>query len=90
MGKIKICLCMMVFSLTVFATQAACAVTEAWVFKGYAVGKHSGNETALSVMMPEVIRLDNGTYRMYYGAVDPTVGTGGACIKYAESSDGIR
>lgn len=69
--------------------QSALAVDETWVFKGYAVGKQPGNETALSVMMPEVIRLDNGTYRMYYGAVEPAVPPGGSCIKYAESSDAV-
>lgn len=92
MKKQKIMLFIIVFALAVLVTPAAGAVAETWVFQGYAVGKQPDNETALGVFMPEVIRLDNGTYRMYYGAqeqVVPPDPPGGACIKYAESADAI-
>lgn len=57
--------------------------------KGHTVGQKAGNETALSVMMADVVRLDDGTYRMYYGA--SALGTSGSlsAIKYAESGDGV-
>jgi hypothetical protein len=50
---------------------------------GYAVGKTNGTEIA-GVSMAEVIRLNDGTYRMYYGTV---LGGGLNGIKYAESAD---
>ncbi|MBI3928830.1 MAG: hypothetical protein HY319_25035 [Armatimonadetes bacterium] len=61
-----------------------------WVFRGYTVGTVPGNETppaTLSLSMADVIRLENGTYRMYYGAA---VDGGLTAIKYAESNDGIQ
>ncbi len=60
------------------------ATAETWILQGYAVGKTTGNEQALGVMMADVIRLDDGRYRMYYG----WMGQAGTGIKSAISSDG--
>jgi len=69
---------------------------ETWILKGYAVGKLAGSETESNVVMAEVLLLDNGTYRMYYGAAykskfydgEGVVG-GATSIKYAQSTDGV-
>jgi hypothetical protein len=68
--------------IDIFPVSAA-GPYETWVFKGYAVGKENGTEIA-GVSMAEVIRLDDGTYRMYYGTV---LGGGLNGIKYADSTD---
>ena len=69
---------------------------ETWVLKGFAVGEKAGHERGNSVMA-DVILLDDGTYRMYYGYSLEKVFTGDVAtaknppsIKYAESKDGIN
>lgn len=59
-----------------------------WQLAGNAVGQKAGNESVLGVMMADIIRLDDGTYRMYYGvAISAPPGSSTSAIKYAESSD---
>lgn len=81
------------------AALAQTSATETWTLKGYALGKDAGNETGM-VYMADVIGLDSGTYRMYYGYVASAGATQlaltarrqaaptGPSIKYAESADG--
>ncbi|MDQ7826127.1 MAG: hypothetical protein RDV48_25215 [Candidatus Eremiobacteraeota bacterium] len=57
--------------------------SETWLMKGYAIGRTNGTESG-NVLMPEVIKLDNGTYRMFYGHASQAQ----TDIKYAESPDG--
>jgi hypothetical protein len=57
--------------------------SETWGFGGFALGKKAGNEDAFGVMMADVIKLDGGRYRMYYG----WAGQGGTGIKSAISND---
>lgn len=66
---------------SVVVPRGGLAQTETWTFRGHAVGRTNGTDAA-GAFMPEVIRLENGTYRMYYAT--PT-----REIKYAESSDGV-
>lgn len=70
--------------------------SEKWVLKGFAVGEQVGNEYG-NTIMADVIRLDNGTYRMYYGHSLGVIFSGNVptanwttSIKYAESEDGIN
>ncbi|MGV8118372.1 MAG: hypothetical protein AB2L14_01280 [Candidatus Xenobiia bacterium LiM19] len=72
-------------SAVVPSPSPSASVAETWSFKGFALGQSIGNETNNS-FMPDVIRLDNGLYRMYYGHSSPSENT----IKYAESADGIN
>ncbi len=60
-------------------------VSETWILKGLALGQAIGNETQ-NVFMPDVLRLDSGSYRMFYGHLSAV----GNSIKYAESADGIN
>ena len=46
-------------------TESNTPVAERWIFGGYAIGLNAGNEEG-SVFMPDVISLENGTYRIYY------------------------
>jgi len=69
---------------------------EEWVLKGFAVGEKAGHGKG-NTIMADVILLDNGIYRMYYGYSLGMIFTGHVatpqeppCIKYAESKDGIR
>jgi hypothetical protein len=64
-------------------------VTGNWVLQGYAVGAHAGNQLNGGVIMADVIVLDNGTYRMYYGFT-PTTGAVASMIRYAESTDAVQ
>lgn len=61
---------------------------EVWKFKGYCVGEKAGNEPSRSgsVLMPNILQLDGGGYRMYYNKSIP----GQNQIKYAESTDGLN
>lgn len=68
---------------SVTADVTLTAKQQKWVLAGYAVGKTAGNDSN-TVSVPEVIRLANGTYRMYYGGFDAN----GSAIRYAESTDG--
>jgi hypothetical protein len=63
-------------------------VTGNWVLKGYAVGAHAGNQLNGGVMMADVIRLDNGSYRMYYGFT-PNSGSPASEIRCADSPDAV-
>jgi len=59
---------------------------ESWVLGGYALQ----SATDAYLQMAEVIRLDDGRYRMFYGAGDyGAEGSTGTSIKSAISSDGI-
>lgn len=55
-----------------------------WQFQNVVVGQSAGNETEVNVLMSDVIRLTDGSYRMYYNAG----GKGKSLINYAESADG--
>lgn len=60
--------------------------SELWRFQKAVIGKTQGNETTMgSYIMPEIIRLDDGTYRMFYTVNAPS----STAIKYADSHDGI-
>ncbi len=67
---------------TVTVTAPAQPATERWVLQGYALGEQPANESGM-VSMSEILRLDSGLYRMFYGTMGPL----GSAIKYAESSD---
>ena len=59
---------------------------EKFTFGGICVGPAVGNESSVgSLKMPEVIRLDSGVYRLFYGKSLP----GNDSIKYADSLDGV-
>lgn len=60
---------------------------ETFVMKGICIGSMAGNEAPKSgsYLMPNIQRLDNGSYRMYYNRST----FGDDQIKYAESPDGI-
>lgn len=61
--------------------------TEIWQMKRLAVGKTVGNENSGgSINMPNLIKLDNGTYRMYYNAGS----SGNQMIRVAKSTDAIN
>ncbi|MFN3532342.1 MAG: MopE-related protein [Candidatus Brocadia sp.] len=73
----------------------AVEVTYTWKFEKYAVGQNAtgdANDASVGVMMPDIIQLPDGTYRMYYGAVPPETLPSGArtVIKSATSTDGIN
>lgn len=61
--------------------------TERWNAKKYAIGFKAGNEQRGqgSLIMPNVIRLTNNTYRMFYNAGKP----GESVIKWSFSTDGL-
>ncbi len=60
---------------------------EIWEFKGYCVGEKAGNETPPStVLMPNILKMDDGSYRMYYNNSQYAKNQ----IKYAESTDGLN
>lgn len=61
------------------------AAVEVWEFYAEVLGRSVGNEDDPNILMPEVILLPNGTYRMYYNAG----GKGTGMIKYAESANGL-
>lgn len=70
-------------------------VTYTWKFEKYAVGTHAtggAKDTSIGVMMSDIIRLPDGTYRMYYGALpSPPLPSGATtAIKSATSTDGIN
>jgi hypothetical protein len=64
-----------------------------WKFDSYTVGPSatgSGYDDVNSAAMPQVIKLSNGTYRMYYGVSLKTPVSGATtAIKSATSSDGL-
>jgi hypothetical protein len=62
--------------------------TERWFAKKYAIGVKAGTETSGqgSLIMPNVIRLANNTYRMYFNAGSP----GNSQIRWSVSTDGLR
>lgn len=70
---------------TVTVTAPAQPATERWVLQGYAVGAQPSNESGM-VSMSEILLLDSGQYRMFYG----TGGPSGSAIKYAESPDCVN
>lgn len=60
---------------------------EVWEFKNYCVGEKIGNEARPgTVLMPNILQLDGGGYRMYYNKSE----YGKDQIKYAESTDGLN
>lgn len=56
----------------------------AWTMRGSALGQTAGNESDANVLMADVLRLPDGTYRMFYNAGKKGTGS----IKYADSPDG--
>ncbi|MEW6592110.1 MAG: hypothetical protein AB1305_00235 [Candidatus Hadarchaeota archaeon] len=64
-----------------------------WKFDRYAVGASAtggGFDDMMSAAMPHIIKLSNGTYRMYYGVAFKTPVSGAkTAIKSATSSDGL-
>jgi len=64
-----------------------------WKFDRYAVGPSATGaayDDVISAAMPQIIKLANGTYRMYYGVRFRTLVSGAkTAIKSATSSDGL-
>lgn len=64
-----------------------------WQFDRYAVGPSATGaayDDVISAAMPQIIKLTNGTYRMYYGVRFRTLVSGAkTAIKSATSSDGL-
>lgn len=62
--------------------------TERWFAKKYAIGVKAGTESSGlgSLIMPNVIRLANNTYRMYFNGGSP----GNSQIRWSVSTDGLR
>ena len=59
--------------------------TERWVY-----GRTALQTSDDMVTMAEVIRLDNGEYRMFYGAAEFSGSSPATSIKMATSSDGVN
>ncbi|MBX7221504.1 MAG: hypothetical protein K1Y36_16255 [Blastocatellia bacterium] len=58
---------------------------ETWKIKNIGIGPNAGNDNEKAVrLMPNVIRLDNGTFRMYFSK---SLGPGKDDIRYADSLD---
>lgn len=65
-------------------TNVCFAQTQIFIKNGIAIGNSPGNEFSTgSYIMPEVIKIGNGNYRMYYVVESQDSST----IRYAESSD---
>lgn len=66
------------------------ATGETWVRQGIAIGAQVSNETQNVILMPHIVKLDNGdargAYRMFY---NKTLGPGQDQISYADSTDGV-
>jgi len=72
-------------ALDVLSAATSASPGEVWVATDYAIGAFNGAEPG-GARTPDVIRLDDGTYRMYYAATEG----GASVIRYAESRDGAR
>lgn len=78
-------LVLLIASYSLLLSAATAAAQETWVLRDYAVGRYNGTESG-GAWMADVLRLQDGTYRMYYGSM---LASGLSAIRYAESSDGV-
>lgn len=85
MRKISV-LCVLVFALS----AAPClAQSHTWKYDDLAVDSSANdpNYDSIAAMMPDIIDLGTGTYRMYFGA---SINGGLTAIKSATSTDGLN
>ena len=65
-------------------------VPTSFSFNSLAVGEELGEIFDGAIFMPEIITLDDGTYRMFYTVASSMDSEVGSEIRYADSSDGFQ
>jgi hypothetical protein len=66
--------------------------TNTWIFNKYAIGQGATGTAyeSFAPTMPDIIKLPDNSYRMYYGVLlSPSVSGATSAIKSATSTDGI-
>jgi hypothetical protein len=94
----KIAVGITVLAIILLTSHASLAVvspvTYTWKFDKFAVGINAtgpAQESSLAMEMPDIIKLADGSYRMYYGAsLSPPISGATHAIKSAISTDGLN
>jgi len=89
---IRIAVIAVLLLASIAGVASASTATYTWKFNKYAVGQDAAGSAydSLPPTMPDIIKLPDNSYRMYYGVyLNPAVSGATSAIKSATSTDGI-